>query len=375
MKFLQFILLACLTTGLAASERFFEAETGDFDLSEHLLTHSGFLPVPIIITEPALGYGGGLAAVYFDESINAKASRKKDNSHFAPPDISLVGAFKTENGSNGLVAGGFRSFAEDRYRYTGGIGKISFNLDYYGPFNKPRRFNIEGLGLLQQLTTRIGDSNWMTGARYVYAKTDIEFARLLPVSLSPYRMDLDIGRTGLLLNYDSRNNILSPSKGILFESETAAAREWMGSSNNFEDFKAKLHAYVPIADDWTLGLRGDIQLSSDDAPFFFLPYIDLRGIAAMRYQGTRTLVGEAELQWQLNRRWSLLGFTGIGKASGRKTFGALNNSGGQDKTETAHNVGTGFRYLIASGLGLKAGVDIARGPDETAIYLQVGSAW
>ena len=34
--------------------------------------------------------------------------------------------------------------------------------------------------------------------------------------------------------------------------------------------------------------------------------------------------------------------------------------------DTAWNAGAGFRYLIARSLGLKMGIDIARGPEDWA---------
>jgi len=37
--------------------------------------------------------------------------------------------------------------------------------------------------------------------------------------------------------------------------------------------------------------------------------------------------------------------------------------------------GVGFRYLIARKLGLGAGLDIARCPEETTFYIIFGSAW
>ena len=37
--------------------------------------------------------------------------------------------------------------------------------------------------------------------------------------------------------------------------------------------------------------------------------------------------------------------------------------------------GVGFRYLIARRFGLHAGIDVACGPEENAIYFQVGNAW
>ena len=38
-------------------------------------------------------------------------------------------------------------------------------------------------------------------------------------------------------------------------------------------------------------------------------------------------------------------------------------------------VGAGFRYVLAKLLGMRVGVDVARGPEDTYVYLVVGSAW
>ena len=42
-----------------------DPEDGRFDMSNWLLRNKGFLPVPMIITEPAVGYGGGLGVIFF----------------------------------------------------------------------------------------------------------------------------------------------------------------------------------------------------------------------------------------------------------------------------------------------------------------------
>ena len=46
-----------------------------------------------------------------------------------------------------------------------------------------------------------------------------------------------------------------------------------------------------------------------------------------------------------------------------------------DGQRTIQTGGAGFRYEIARRYGIHAGLDLAFGPDETAIYVQVGSAW
>ena len=52
---------------------------------------------------------------------------------------------------------------------------------------------------------------------------------------------------------------------------------------------------------------------------------------------------------------------------------AINEFRGEGQTVGAG--GLGFRYRLARKQGLQTGVDIARGPEDTSIYLTVGSAW
>jgi hypothetical protein len=92
----------------------------------------------------------------------------------------------------------------------------------------------------------------------------------------------------------------------------------------------------------------------------------LRGIPAMRYQGERTALLEVEARWNLDGRWSLVGFAGAGRAA---------NAGDLGSAPTRVTKGVGFRYLLARALGLHGGVDVARGPEENAFYITVGSSW
>lgn len=348
-------------------ERFIDPSDGALDLSKHLLEHSGFLPVPIVVTEPALGYGGGAAVVYFDEAMASKNRARTAADRLAPPNITALGAFKTENGSWAGGAGRFRSWDDDRFRYLGGVGKIALNLDFYGPLDRPRTFELEGAGLVQQLSMRLADSDWLIGGRYVLFKAHSRFRSPLPGSVRPAELDIDVGKLGLLLNYDSRDNILTPNRGTFLETELSAARSWLGSSWDFENLTARVFHYEPLGRYWVLGLRGDFQVATDDTPFFALPYVSLRGIPVLRYQDRRTAVVETELRWNMTARWALVGFAGAGRDFGRhEDF---------SDADTVTTRGAGIRYLLARKLGLYAGLDVARGPEDDAFYIQIGSAW
>jgi hypothetical protein len=126
--------------------------------------------------------------------------------------------------------------------------------------------------------------------------------------------------------------------------------------------------YAPVAKALVLGGRVDARAARGDTPFYQLPYIEMRGIPAARYQDDNVALAEAELRWNVTPRWAAVGFLGAGRVwgSGGTGFGDAG---------TVVSKGIGIRYLVASRLGIYMGADLARGPEDTAFYIQVGSAW
>jgi outer membrane translocation and assembly module TamA len=170
-----------------------------------------------------------------------------------------------------------------------------------------------------------------------------------------------------ILQYDSRDNIFTPTRGVYAESSLMASREALGASVDFERFHQILIGWRPLGRDATLGARADYGWSSDATPFFLRPYIALRGVPAMRYQGDQMASVEIEARWPLAPRWSVVAFGGGGKTWTRR--------GDLSVSQDVASGGGGLRYELARKFGLHAGIDIAHSPGTTAIYLQVGSAW
>ncbi len=341
-----------------------------FDLSRWLLQRRGFLLVPIIITEPAVGNGGGLAAMFFRPPRQSEES-KANGDHIAP-DIYGFGALATENGTKGYGLAGKFHFKDDTWRYKGGVGKGSINLDFYtaGIVGAPRKvgYNLDGLFSLQEVSRRLGHSDIYLSARWVYIDLN---SRLNPAEDRQYFTPKEMAKTssglGLGLEYDTRDNTLTPSRGVLSVFEATDYATSIGSDNDYRYYRAHTFAYLPLAANWILGLRADWRGARGDVPFYQLPSIDLRGIAYGRYQDLNAAMVEAELRWNFTARWALLGFTGAGRAWGRRV------DFGDATTETTE--GLGIRYFIARQLGLWVGLDWAWGPDDHAYYIQVGSAW
>jgi hemolysin activation/secretion protein len=125
--------------------------------------------------------------------------------------------------------------------------------------------------------------------------------------------------------------------------------------------------FVPISSTLFLGVRAELAASFGDAPFYMRPFIFLRGAPVMRYQGEETAQIEAELRWQFWKRFSVVGFVGGGAA--------WNDFERFESTQTVVTGGTGFRYELARKYGIHVGLDVAFAPDNTAVYVQIGSAW
>jgi len=147
-----------------------------------------------------------------------------------------------------------------------------------------------------------------------------------------------------------------------------------GSDHTYRTYNLYGLGWCQVAEKVNVGLRLDVQAAEGDVPFWAQPFIDLRGIPAMRYQGNQVFVAETEVRWDFTRRWSLVGFTGAGRAT--RDLDDLPGFGeDRGETQNAWNAGGGIRYLMARALGLRLGFDIARGPEDWAFYFTVGNAW
>jgi outer membrane protein assembly factor BamA len=169
------------------------------------------------------------------------------------------------------------------------------------------------------------------------------------------------------LTYDSRDSIFTPLNGTFVEVTAGLFSPALGGDGEFQRYGLIAMHFLPLHPDVTMGVRGDATVSSGDVPFYMRPFIALRGAPVMRYQGDEVAQVEAELRWQCWKRFSLVGFAGYGAA--------WNDFTRVDNKLTVVTGGTGFRYEIARAYGLHMGVDLAFGPDVTAIYVQFGSAW
>ncbi len=362
------LVLGALSPPACADAEGLEAKSGAFDMSNMLLEGKGVLPVPTVITEPAIGYGLGLALLYFSLPKSAQEDGAPASGEAAPrPNITGVAGFATGTHSWGGALLHTHSWDDDSIRYVGIIGKINLHLNYYGVRGNAQSYQLDGLTLFQQLLFRVGSSAWFIGPRYTYFDAHARFGESLPPELGDLEAKQRVAKGGLVAQYDTRDNQFYPVDGTYAEMVADFSRPALGSSTSFQTQSLKAFRWFPLSPDWVLGLRADTGFSQGQIPFFAQPYVSLRGVPDAKYQDRRQVTGEAEIRYNLTPVWSVLAFGGAGRA-----FGRLHSFA---DAPTAYGFGAGFRYLLVRKIGLALGIDIARGPSQNAFYVQIGSAW
>lgn len=348
--------------------RFFDPDDGQLDLSYFLEDPRGFLPIPIVVTEPAVGYGAGGAGMFL------RPRKEAGEKGWAFPNISAAGALVTQNGTWAAFGGDASRWLNGRLRTLAGAGTGQINLDFYGlgsdraSFDQKVRYTLQFTGAVAQANWQLAEgSPWAIGMRYVLADVDPKLRDEPAFPGLADRVRVTVSAPTAVVEYDTRDNVFTPTRGIYSESSYLASREALGATDNFERFQQVLIGWYPVAPTVTLGARANYAWSSDGTPFFLRPFILLRGVPAVRYQGDSAASVELEARWQFHDRWSVVAFGGAGATrTGRDAFSVSRRVG---------SGGVGFRYELARKFGLHAGIDVAHSPGTTAVYLQVGSAW
>jgi hypothetical protein len=340
------------------------------DFSDYLINMHGFVPWPVIISEPSLGnFGLALALVF----ISPKKSAAKTE-QFRFPDITGIAGMWTLNNSWGVGALRQGSFPKIGMRYNVAAAYASLNLEFYRSFthlgDKKFLFNLSPIMATLDVSENLFKNKIFVGLNYVFANMRVSHTfegNLDSIFNQDPEKIMNTGLLSLYLEWDSRNTIFTPDKGVRFKAQGGLARNWTASDYDFEKTDVYINAFFPITRWWVCGLKSEWQWSGGDPAFYLLPYLQMRGIGAMVYQGDQVLQFETEQRFDVTRRWSIDGFVGVGK-----TF----SSSKYLYDPTWHVAGGGgFRYLLSRIFRLRMGVDVAVGPNQWAYYIVMGHYW
>jgi hypothetical protein len=317
--------------------QFVDADDGRFDASSFLADNAyGFLPFPIIITDPAVDGGLGMAGLFFHETdaqqekrLEALRNAEDGAQYLLTPSVSGVAVAFTGNDSWFAGGGHMGFFKEGRTRYMIGGGYGDVNLDFFGfgdiELTRPIEFNTRAAAIIQSLKFKVGQSNFFIGPVQRFVSARIEPNSLgdlagdfLPPALQErwqelmrrvLTQDVVTSALGVAIEFDSRDNFFSPHAGFRYEIEHLWYRDFLGSDIEYQLSSFSGLNYWNLSDKFRFALRVGADYAETEGllPPFATPGIELRGLPALRFQGNAVAVTEAEVTWQIDPRWSVLG--------------------------------------------------------------------
>nr|WP_091695612.1 BamA/TamA family outer membrane protein [Algoriphagus locisalis] len=380
MKFIYtvivFMLLVNASTAQEKEEKeklsmkvFKDSLDGKLDMSDFLINFHGFIPVAQIVTEPALGGIGVMLTPIF-----IQPNKHQDLGEFVPPDITAAFVGITGNKTWGIGALRIASLPKQHLKYRLGAVYGDVNMDFFrnipvvGEQKFP--FNFNTTAAFASVLRQIGETQLFVGLEYLYlhnkVRPDFDFLQL-PDFIDDKALDNNLSSVGIAMEFDKRDNVFSPNKGLYVVSDFRMNGAWTGSDYTYQNWNIAAFQYFQFAPKLVSGFRAEGKLQFADAPFYVKPGISLRGVPLARYQGDQTFLLETEQRYDFTDRWSAVGFVGAAKAITKE----LSFS----EADLVYNYGTGFRYLIARKFGLRTGVDVAWSNEDFGWYIVFGSAW
>ena len=208
-------------------------------------------------------------------------------------------------------------------RTIAALGDLDLNLEFFGLGESA---SSDGLGYSVKAKGGVLGGNYRLGryaalarralcigrhgrhARRAAARFAERAARRL--RLAPRRIDAvgDVRPARQFLHADARR---------LCRSVAADVRDSYGSDRDFETANLTAMYFRPLGESLYFSVRSSAKDSSDGTPFYLRPYVSLRGVQALQYQGEQAAELEAEVRWQLRPRYSVVGFAGTGKRAAR----------------------------------------------------------
>src|SRR5262249_1137085 len=146
------------------------------------------------------------------------------------PDISVAGGFATENGTWGAFAGDSSRWLDGRLRTLAGGGTGQVNLDFYGlgsdraSFDSKVRYSLQFTAAIAQASWQIAPSSaWWLGLRYVYANVDPKLRDEPAFPGLADRVRVKVSAPTAIVEYDSRDNFFTPTRGVYAETSWLAS--------------------------------------------------------------------------------------------------------------------------------------------------------
>lgn len=325
-------------------------------------------PVLFYLPETSLGFGG----------VGAYTFRlPSENNETRPSQVSSLLAYTLEKQ---ILIYFYNEIYQDNQKWwlRNEIGYYKYFYDFFGIGNDNPEDYVETFGVtyprIRLNAQRLLFPNFYSGIRYWYDGyniTETEEEGMLQSSAIAGGTGNIVSGIGFINNYDSRDNIFTPTKGWFVEVVGFWNRKGLGSDFNFSRYTYDVATYFKHMERNVLALNAFGGFITGEAPFNELMFLGGsrkgRGFYEGRYRDNHLALLQAEYRMHVWWRFGLAFFGSYGGVA--PTFSAY-------KIENFRwNAGLGLRYLANPQEGLTARIDVGFGEGSTAFYFTVGEAF
>ncbi len=216
---------------------------------------------------------------------------------------------------------------------------------------------------------------------HFFAGLQFEFEKMTMEKVEPDGIldsgDIPGSRGGLLsgfgasLDWDTRDAVLFPRKGIYFQLAADAYGAMTGSDFTFTRLKLDFRRYVLVAPDRVLALQAILMAAGGEVPFYKLALLGgeslMRGYYKGRFRDKDILALQAEYRVLLTKRIGVAGFAGLADVfPGFASFRIA---------RIKYSLGTGVRYVLNKREGTSLRLDMAWGKASFGLYVTAQEAF
>jgi len=343
------------------------------------ISKSAFLAYPIAFYFPETRFGFGVAGIY---SFRFKNESLKTN-----PSQVIFTIDYTMNRQLILVMPFELYWKNQLWKARGEIGYNRYFYNFYGIGSTSNIFDRETYDVnfpRVQLDLLRSYKRVFFGFRSGF--DDYRIVRLTPDGIldNSIKIGKEGGRSiglGLLLQFDSRDYLQSPSKGFFGELNILNNTKRLGSNFNFWRIAMNISNYTSLKEDFIIASNLIITHTSEGTPFFEMPYFGspsrARGFQDRRFTDKNMYVFQSEFRYPIYKRLQGVAFGSISAVTpnfGKIIHEDMKGAGGMG---LRFQLSKNFRTKIRLDYGVTKEILIENEPSKwkSAMYITVNDAF
>jgi Omp85 superfamily domain len=330
-----------------------------------------FYGFPVLFYLPETRFGVGGAGIY--------SFRFKSDSTQARPSRVNIGFAVTQN-KQLLLYLPFQLFPQNGlYNMYGEIGWYRYNFFFFGVGNEQapdyqERYAVDFPRVRLSALRRVSPGLY-AGVRWWFEDwklTELEQGKQLISNTVSGSNGGRVTGPGLVMNYDTRNSVFFPTKGVLIESSFQTFSKTTGSEYSFNRLLVDAAYYTKALPSSVVAVNAIADFNQGQPPFNLMALMGgtkrMRGFYEGRFRDNNLVLLQTEWRQQIWKRFGAVAFGGAGIVADKVEHLALQH--------TRFTYGLGLRFTLDKKEHINVRLDYGRGTyNSSGFYLTIGEAF